>query len=207
MVFFAMLGVLFLLTQHLQFVLGYTPLQAGSRLLPVATVMIAAPLSARLVDRVGTKAVVVSGMLLSAFALWLLTTAGAGSGYAPAAAALALIGVGQGLAGPPATTSIMGSLPLANAGVGAGINTTIRQVGSALGVAVLGSVLASGYTSAITPRSRAFPPRSRPRHATPSGRRPRSPPGWDPRGSRCWSQRGRPLWMGWAWRCWSGSAS
>lgn len=69
LVFFAMTGVLFVLIQHLQFVLGYTPLQAGYRLLPIATVMAAAPLSARPVDAIGTKAAVVGGMLLNALAL------------------------------------------------------------------------------------------------------------------------------------------
>jgi EmrB/QacA subfamily drug resistance transporter len=157
LVFFAMTGVLFVLIQHLQFVLGYTPLQAGYRLLPIGTVMVAAPLSAPLVNRVGTKAAVVSGMLLNALALWILSTVSAGSGYPPVAAALAVIGVGQGLAMAPATSSIMGSLPAAKAGVGSAINNTIRQVGSALGVAVLGSVLSARYASSITPVLHGLP--------------------------------------------------
>jgi hypothetical protein len=73
------------------------------------------------------------------------------------AAALAVIGVGQGLGMAPATTSIMGSLPPAKAGVGSAINTTIRQVGSALGVAVLGSVLSAQYASSITPALKGLP--------------------------------------------------
>jgi EmrB/QacA subfamily drug resistance transporter len=157
LVFFAMTGVLFVLIQHLQFVLGYTPLQAGYRLLPIGTVMVAAPLSAPLVNRVGTKAAVVSGMLTNALALWILSTVSASSGYAPVAAALAVIGVGQGLAMAPATSSIMGSLPAAKAGVGSAINNTIRQVGSALGVAVLGSVLSARYASSITPVLHGLP--------------------------------------------------
>jgi EmrB/QacA subfamily drug resistance transporter len=158
MAFFALFGAVFLLTQHLQFVLGYTPLQAGVRILPVAALVVAAPLAARLVERIGTKLVVVAGLLLVAGALWLLSTVEFGDGYGGVAAALALLGSGMGLTMAPATESIMGSLPLAKAGVGSAMNDTTRQVGGALGVAVLGSVLASGYGPAIAPALRDAPP-------------------------------------------------
>jgi hypothetical protein len=151
MAFFALFGSVFLLTQHLQFVLDYTPLQAGVRILPVAALLVAAPLAARLTERVGAKLVVVAGLLLVAAALWLLSTVQVGDGYGQVAATLALLGCGMGLVVAPATESIMGSVPLAKAGVGSAMNDTTRQVGGALGVAVLGSILASSYGAAIQP--------------------------------------------------------
>src|SRR5215218_1282645 len=158
MAFFALFGSVFLLTQHLQFVLGYTPLETGVRVLPVAVLLVAAPLAAWLTERVGTKLVVAAGLLVVAGALWLLSTVQLGDGYGPVAAALALLGIGMGLTVAPATESIMGSLPLAKAGVGSAMNDTTRQVGGALGVAVLGSILASGYGTAIAPALRDAPP-------------------------------------------------
>jgi EmrB/QacA subfamily drug resistance transporter len=158
MVFFALFGSVFLLTQHLQFVLGYTPLQAGVRILPVAALIMAAPLSARLVERVGTKLVVAAGLLIVAGGLWLLSTVELTDGYGLVAATLALLGTGMGFTMAPATESIMGSLPLAKAGVGSAMNDTTRQVGGALGVAVLGSILASSYAAAIQPALQGAPP-------------------------------------------------
>jgi MFS family permease len=158
MAFFALFGSVFLLTQHLQFVLGYTPLQAGVRVLPVAALAVAAPLAARLVERIGTKLVVVTGLLIVAGALWLLSTVEFGDGYGLVAATLALLGIGMGLTVAPATESIMGSLPLAKAGVGSAMNDTTRQVGGALGVAVLGSILAASYGAAIQPTLQSAPP-------------------------------------------------
>jgi EmrB/QacA subfamily drug resistance transporter len=158
MAFFTLFGSVFLLTQYLQFVLGYTPLQTGVRVLPVALLIVAAPLAARLTERIGTKLVVAAGLLIVAGALWLLSTVEIGDGYGPVAATLALLGIGMGLTVAPATESIMGSLPLAKAGVGSAMNDTTRQIGGALGVAVLGSILASGYDGAIQPTLRSAPP-------------------------------------------------
>jgi EmrB/QacA subfamily drug resistance transporter len=158
MVFFALFGSVFLLTQHLQFVLGYTPLEAGFRILPVATLIVAAPLAARLVEGVGTKVVVAAGLLTVATALTLLSTVEVSSGYGVVAATIAILGTGMGLTMAPATESIMGSLPLAKAGVGSAMNDTTRQIGGALGVAVLGSILASSYGTAIEPALAGVPP-------------------------------------------------
>jgi EmrB/QacA subfamily drug resistance transporter len=155
--FFAMFGSVFLLTQHLQFVLGYSPLEAGFRILPVATLIVAAPLSARIVERIGTKIVVAAGLLTVATALALLSTVDLASGYGVVAATIAIMGLGMGLTMAPATESIMGSLPLAKAGVGSAMNDTTRMVGGALGVAVLGSVMASAYGSAIEPAVAGLP--------------------------------------------------
>lgn len=157
MVFFALFGSVFLLTQHLQFVLGYTPLQAGLRIMPIGTLIVAAPVSARLVERIGSKVVVTAGLTLVATGLWLLSTVDVSSSYSIIGWSLAVLGAGMGFTMAPATESIMGSLPLAKAGVGSAMNDTTRMVGGALGVAVLGSILASSYGSAIEPALDGLP--------------------------------------------------
>jgi len=150
LVFFALFGSIFFLSQYIQFVLGFTPLQAGLGLIPVAiALMVAAPLSSFLVARVGTKAIVTIGLLIVASSLVLLSAATTTSGYPLVGVVLLLLGVGMGLAMAPATDSIMGSLPRAKAGVGSAVNDTTREVGGALGVAILGSILAATYTAAV----------------------------------------------------------
>ena len=151
LVFFAMFGTVFLNTQYLQFVLGFTPLEAGFRVMPVATMIVAAPLSARFAERFGTKRVVTTGLIIVAVAMSILATITVDTGYGRVAIALAILGAGMGTAMAPATESIMGSLPLAKAGVGSAMNDTTRQIGGALGVAILGSVLASSYSNAMAP--------------------------------------------------------
>ena len=144
--FFAMFGSLFLLTQFLQSILGYTPLEAGIRLLPMAAVMVViSPLSAKVVERIGSKIVVATGLSVAAVGLIIASRLTAGASYPQVLTALVVLAVGMALVMPPATESIMGSLPLAKAGVGSAVNDTTRQVGGALGVAVLGSVMSSTY--------------------------------------------------------------
>jgi EmrB/QacA subfamily drug resistance transporter len=148
--FFTMFGVIFLLTQYFQFVLGYSPLGAGVRLLPLAlTMMVVAPLSARIVERVGTKLVVATGMFLVTVSVLSFVQFEVTTGYGNIFWRLMLLAVGMGLTMAPATESIMGSLPLAKAGVGSAVNDTTRQVGGALGVAIIGSVLASTYGTRV----------------------------------------------------------
>jgi EmrB/QacA subfamily drug resistance transporter len=157
LVFFAMFGSIFLLTQHLQFVLGYTPLQAGVRLMPVATLIVAAALSSRFTDRFGTKIVVVTGLVIVSIALFLLTTLSLSSGYLPVAFSVGILGLGMGTTMAPATDSIMGSLPLGKAGVGSAMNDTTRQVGGALGVAIVGSIMSSSYSSHMAAAVKGLP--------------------------------------------------
>src|SRR5262249_27873326 len=146
LVFFALFGTMYFLTLYLQTVLGYTALQAGIRIIPMVLGMApAARLSPKLIERFGTKLVVVTGMVVAAGALTLLSRATPTSGYGLVAAFLVLQGIGMGLAMVPATDSIMATLPRAKAGVGSAMNDTVRQVGGALGVAVLGSVLSAEY--------------------------------------------------------------
>ncbi|MGH9192049.1 MAG: MFS transporter [Acidimicrobiales bacterium] len=149
--FFAMFGSLFLLTQFLQSILGYTPLEAGIRLLPIAGVMmVVSPLSAKVVERIGSKVVVATGLSVAAVGLIMASRLTAGASYPEVLTALVVLAAGLALVMPPATESIMGSLPLAKAGVGSAVNDTTRQVGGALGVAVLGSVMSSTYGPRVT---------------------------------------------------------
>ncbi len=150
MTFFAMFGSLFLLTQYFQFVLDYTALETGIRMLPWAVVMIAvSPNAPRLAHRFGTKAVVTSGLSLIALGLVTMSFLNANSSYTDIIWRIAIMAVGMSLTMAPATESIMGSLPLAKAGVGSAVNDTTRQVGGAMGVAVVGSVASSIYSSRI----------------------------------------------------------
>jgi EmrB/QacA subfamily drug resistance transporter len=148
--FFTLFGVIFLLTQYFQFVLDYSPFEAGVRLLPLAlTMMVVAPLSARIVERVGTKLVVATGLFLVAVSVASFVQLEVTTGYANIFWRLMVMAVGMGLTMAPSTESIMGSLPLAKAGVGSAVNDTTRQVGGALGVAIIGSVLASTYGTKV----------------------------------------------------------
>jgi MFS transporter, DHA2 family, multidrug resistance protein len=156
--FFAMFGSLFLLTQFLQSILGYTPLEAGIRLLPMAGVMmVVSPLSAKVVERIGSKVVVATGLSVAAVGLIMASRLTAGASYPEVLTALVVLAAGMALVMPPATESIMGSLPLAKAGVGSAVNDTTRQVGGALGVAVLGSVMSSTYGPRVTDAISGFP--------------------------------------------------
>lgn len=150
LVFFALFGSLFLMTQYWQLVHGYSPLQAGIRLLPhAATMMIVAPLSARLVEHLGTKRVVLSGLGLITTGLLLLSTIAPETPYVVVISYFVVMASGMGMTMAPATESVMGSLPRDMAGVGSAINDTTRQVGGALGVAIIGSVVSSIYAGRI----------------------------------------------------------
>jgi fucose permease len=131
-------------------VLGYGAFESGLRLMPIAAgLIVGSPLSARLVEVIGTKRVVAAGLALVAAGLALLSFAEVGSGYGLIAAVLAILGLGMGLTMAPATESVMGSLPVAKAGVGSAVNDATRTTGGALGVAVLGSLVSSGYRAGM----------------------------------------------------------
>ncbi|MGH9133368.1 MAG: MFS transporter [Ilumatobacteraceae bacterium] len=155
--FFALFGSMFLMTQYWQLVHGYSPLEAGVRLLPhAATMMIVAPMSARFVERLGTKRVVTAGLSLIALGLLLMSTIHATTGYPIVISYFLIMSVGMGMTMAPATESVMGSLPRAKAGVGSAVNDTTRQVGGALGVAIIGSIVSSVYASDIASLGRRF---------------------------------------------------
>ncbi|MDQ3385646.1 MAG: MFS transporter [Actinomycetota bacterium] len=115
---FGKFGMFFLLTQYLQLVLGYTALEAGLRTLPMPfTMMLVAPNSARIVERLGARRVIVTGLLLVTAGLGSLSFLDVGTGYPQLAASLVVLALGMGLTMPPSTTLIMSSLPLGKAGV------------------------------------------------------------------------------------------
>ena len=143
---FALMGMLFVMTQFLQFQLGYSALQAGIRMLPAAgAIVVVAPLSAIVVRRLGTKLTVALGLAIVAGGLWQISGATVTTTYSGVVAGAIMIGVGAGLVMPASTGSLMGTLPLEHAGVGSATNGTFLNIGGALGVAILGSVMASRY--------------------------------------------------------------
>lgn len=155
MSFFGMAGEIFVLTQLLQFVMGFDALNAGLRVAPLAIVLlVGGPISPRLAERYGSKLMVTVGLTLSAFGLALLSMTEVGTRYPQVLVAIVTIALGFALSMAPATESIMGSVPRTRAGVGSAVNNTMRQVGGALGVAVLGGILVSGYHAALDAHAR-----------------------------------------------------
>ena len=150
-IFFALFGSLFVLTQYLQLVHGYSPLSAGLRALPFALAIGAtSPLSPILAKRFGTRVIIPAGMALMGLGLLDLSTAGVHTAYPPIALAVAIMGAGMGLVMAPASTTIMTTVPAHQAGAGSAINDTIREVGGALGIAIIGSLAAAAYRSRLT---------------------------------------------------------
>jgi EmrB/QacA subfamily drug resistance transporter len=149
-IFFALFGSLFVLTQYLQLVHGYSPLSAGLRALPFAFAMAAvSPVSPVLAKRLGTRLIIPAGMALMGGGLLDLSTAGVHTAYPAVAVAVAIMGAGMGLVMAPASTTIMTTVPAHQAGAGSAINDTIREVGGALGVAIVGSLSAAVYRSRL----------------------------------------------------------
>ncbi|MCK1794758.1 MFS transporter [Streptomyces sp. XM4193] len=150
LVAFGMAGSLYLLTQHLQFVLGHSPLEAGLRMAPMALTVIVVNFGgggAKAVQRLGTPLTVLLGMgLLSG---GLVAVSVLGDSAPTLTAGLVLMGAGVGFAMPTMANALMSSIPPAKAGVGAGVNGTLAEFGHGLGVAVLGAVLSSRFVALL----------------------------------------------------------
>lgn len=137
-------AVMFMLTQYLQFVLGYAEIRAGLAMLPYAVAAaIFNGVGAGLGKKLGNRVLVSGGLLVMAAGFVIMANA---TGYPALFTALLIMGVGGGLAGPSAYASLMNAIPIERAGVGSAMNDTVQQVGLALSIAVLGSVLAGVYT-------------------------------------------------------------
>ncbi|WP_329120265.1 MFS transporter [Streptomyces sp. NBC_01465] len=152
LVAFGMGGSLFLLTQHLQFVLGYDPLDAGLRTAPMAVTVIALNMSglgARLLPKLGTPGTIATGMTALAAGLAALAVLGGNHGYGGMFVGLVVMGAGIAIAMPAMANAIMSAIPPEKAGVGAGVNGTLAEFGNGLGVAVLGAVLNSRFSALI----------------------------------------------------------
>jgi EmrB/QacA subfamily drug resistance transporter len=146
----AMLGLLFVLPPYLQIVRGHDPLGTGVRLLPlIAGLVVGAKLGEATTVRLGHRIPVVAGLAVIVAGLLWGSTVTVTVGYPTIAAWLALIGLGMGVTMTPAMDAALGELPPGRYGSGSALSMAIRQVGGALGVAVLGSVLNAGYTGAL----------------------------------------------------------
>src|SRR3954452_12129235 len=162
LIFMSMFGVMFLVTQYLQLVRGYSPLGAALRLLPNAPLMILiAPLTPRLSVRFGAHKTVASGMVCVGSGLLLLRAVDLNTPFPYILGALMLSTAGFALAMSPMTASIMSAVPPRRAGAGSATNDASRELGAALGVAVMGSLAASKYTTAVDPITAALPARLR----------------------------------------------
>jgi EmrB/QacA subfamily drug resistance transporter len=156
-VFFGTFGVTFLISQYLQTVLGYSPLAAGMRMIPMPVVMLVFSTQApRLAERFGSKLVVTAGLLLMTLGLVVASFVPVHHGYMHLVVSQCIIALGWSFTMAPATEAVMGSLPPSKAGVGSAMNDTTRYVGGSLGVAVIGSIFASFYRPAITDRLAPF---------------------------------------------------
>jgi hypothetical protein len=156
---FGMGGSLFLLTQHMQFVLGYEPLEAGLRTAPLALVIVAlnfTGVAAKWATGLGTPVAIGLGMAVMAAGLVSIATVAPG-GYVGTLLGLLLIGAGAALASPAMSHAIMSAIPPEKAGVGAGINGTMAEFGTGLGVAVLGAVLNSRFAAAVSVAAASLP--------------------------------------------------
>ena len=144
--FFALGGFVFLITQYFQFLKNYPPLSTGVRILPVAvSIGIGSTLGVRLAVRAGNKIVVAAGLAMVGASFAWVSTASVGTSYREIAGQMVLAGLGLGFTTAPATEAIMGVVSPDKAGVGSAVNDATRELGSTLGVAVVGSVYASLY--------------------------------------------------------------
>jgi DHA2 family multidrug resistance protein-like MFS transporter len=148
--FFVMFGFFFLITQYLQFARGYSALEAGLAGLPASlTFLVFAPRSAALAARYGAARIMALGLVVVAAGFGVLTTLTTDTPYVVIGAAFALLGAGMSITAAPATAEIMTSVPMSKAGVGSAVNDTTRELGGALGIALLGSIANIAYRSDV----------------------------------------------------------
>ncbi|MFG2846359.1 MFS transporter [Kitasatospora sp. NPDC048296] len=148
---FCIMGILFVVPQYLESVLGNSALGTGLRLLPlIGGLVVGAQLAEAFVPRIGPRVIIPTGLLVLAGGTLLGAQSSSGDGYGFAALWLTVTGAGFGLAIVPGTSMVLGSLPKEGTGAGSSLLETLQQVGGALGVAGLGSLLSFGYLDRIT---------------------------------------------------------
>jgi EmrB/QacA subfamily drug resistance transporter len=154
LMFFGMFGSIFLLSQYMQGVLGYSPTEAGLRMLPwTGMPMLVAPIAGILSDRIGGRPVVATGLFLQAAGLaYLASAATVDVSYAAQLPGLIISGIGMALFFAPAANLVMSSVRASEQGIASGANNALREVGGALGIAVLASIFAAqgGYETGQT---------------------------------------------------------
>jgi EmrB/QacA subfamily drug resistance transporter len=149
--YFALFGFIFLGTMYMQFVKGYSPLGAGTRLLPVAgAIAVGSLVGTMLAVRIGTKVVVTAGMVMFATVFTWLSVDDAATSYLALVGQMVMIGLALGSTTGPATEAIMGAVSKEKAGIGSAMNDATRELGGTLGVAVLGSIYVSLYADHLT---------------------------------------------------------
>jgi len=159
LIFMAMYGLIFLLTQYLQLILGFTPLGTALRLLPMALIMITvAPLTPRLSARFGANKTVAAGMLLAALSMFLFRLTTPHTPYLAVAGMIGLLNAGFALSMSPMTAAIMSAVPSRRAGAGSAMNDASRELGAALGIAVMGSIAASQFSNRVDSLTHGLPP-------------------------------------------------
>ena len=157
--FFVMFGLFFMFTLYLQFVRGYSPLNAGLATLPLALTLVAvAPRSASVAEKIGSGTVISIGFLFVAAGFSVLSFVHPDTPYLVLVVALVLLGAGMSFTAAPATGNIMSAVPHYKAGVGSAVNDTTREVGGALGIAVLGSIASAVYRSSVNLDGLTLPP-------------------------------------------------
>jgi EmrB/QacA subfamily drug resistance transporter len=157
--FFALNGALFMVTLYLQQVRGLSPLATGYRFLAIAAgIVVASPVAAKLTVRYGAKLATTLGLGLIAVGMGLVTTIGVATGDAQILGVLFVAAAGMGMAMTPATDAIMGAVPPDKFGVGSAVNDTTREIGGALGIAILGSICQGAYADRVTGATTALPP-------------------------------------------------
>jgi len=161
LVFLGMYGLMFLITQYFQLVLGLSPLAAALRTLPLSPIMLlVAPMTPRLTSRFGSHRVVAAGMVSAGTGFAMFTGLGLHTPYLYVFCAFLPFTAGLALTMSPMTASIMSAVPARRAGAGSAMNDASRELGAALGIAVLGSVAASKYASRLHPVIAQLPPAS-----------------------------------------------
>lgn len=156
--FFAAFGLFFTIMQYLQYVAGLSALMAATAMLPLpATLIPLARNAPQIAQRIGTRTMMTAGLLSSCLGLAILAQLSVDFRYWHMAIGLVFFAIGMGLAGTPATTSILAALPAAKQGVASAVNDTSRELGSAVGIAVLGSAINAVYRAELTPALTAIP--------------------------------------------------
>lgn len=160
--FVVMFGFFFIITQFFQFGQGHSPLQAGVRMLPFAlTMVVVAPRSPKLSEALGKRGAIVVGLLVQAVGFTILATVGLDTSYLVIVVSMMLLAAGMATLMPAGSEAIVSSLPPSKAGVGSAVNDTTREVGGALGIAVLGTLLSSGYRSGVEEAAAPLPDEAR----------------------------------------------
>jgi EmrB/QacA subfamily drug resistance transporter len=156
--FFAQFGLLFIALQYLQFILGYSPLEAAASLLPMAVMLILlAPRAPKIAKRTGVRVIGGLGLAIMGGGFLVFSSLSTDSSYWHFGLGALIVGVGIGLATTPATTAITSALPPQRQGIASAVNDLSREVGGAFGIAVLGSVLNSGYRQHIAAATAHLP--------------------------------------------------